>query len=147
MTRRDVILMMVGVVVIPVLGCTPQDPSIAFDLDTCEFCRMTISDRRHGAAAHTSGGRVVRFDSIECLARWVRASADAPSTIWVVDAMASGTLVALEAAVIRRTARSPMAARSGSGPSDGFVAMARSRAPAASEGVSVPWDQVLREAE
>ncbi len=145
MRRRDVIMMMVGVMAIPALGCMPHDPSIAFDLDTCEFCRMTISDRRHGAAAQTSGGRVVRFDSIECLARWVHASADAPSKIWVVDAMAPGTMVALEAAVIRRTAGSPMAARSASGAPVGFIAMARTRIPEVRDGEIVPWEQVLRE--
>lgn len=145
MTRRDVILMAVGVVAIPVLGCAQEDPSIAFDLVTCEFCRMTISDRRHGAVARTSGGRMARFDSIECLARWVRASTDAPTKIWVVDAMAPGTVVALEAAVILRTARSPMAARAGGGTPDGFIAMARSRAPAVPDGEIVPWDQVRRE--
>lgn len=145
MRRRDVILMMMGVVVTPALGCTPHDPSIAFDLDTCEFCRMTISDRRYGAAARTTGGRVVRFDSIECLARWVNSSADAPSKIWVVDAMAPGTMVALEAAVIRRTAGSPMAARSASGAPVGLIAVARTRIPEVRDGKIVPWEHVLRE--
>ena len=43
-------------------------------IDTCAYCRMTISDERFGGQFVTSKGKVHVFDSIECLAAFYLAN-------------------------------------------------------------------------
>jgi hypothetical protein len=74
-------------------GCGTSAPQIAFDLDECRFCRMIISDERFAAAATTSGGRTVRFDSIECLAGWAVAEDEPPRALWVTNRQQPRTLI------------------------------------------------------
>ncbi|HRP07090.1 MAG TPA: nitrous oxide reductase accessory protein NosL [Gemmatimonadales bacterium] len=87
-----------------------QAPEIALDIDECRFCRMIISDARFAAAAETTTGRTVRFDSIECLAGWVLAEEQPPRAVWVTDADEPGRLIpAGEARFNRdRSTSSPM---------------------------------------
>lgn len=74
-------------------GCVAGVPSIALGLDECHYCRMTISDARFAAAAHTATGRTVRFDSVECLTAWTLEQEDGPPEIWVTDHDRPGTLI------------------------------------------------------
>lgn len=74
-------------------GCGTGVPAIALDLDSCEFCRMTISDARYAAAATTATGRTVRFDSIECLTGWVLEQEHPPRRAWVTDYDRPGVLI------------------------------------------------------
>src|SRR5690606_31303153 len=54
------------VAVVAVGGCTPAGPrEIAYGDESCGFCRMTITDPRHGAQVRTAHGRVQAFDAIE----------------------------------------------------------------------------------
>ena len=144
MNRRTMITIMATAFFMPSAACGNRHPSIAFDIDSCEYCRMTISDRRHGAAARTGTGRIVRFDSIECLARWSR-SEGAAKAMWVVDASNPGTLISLEAAEIRRAASSPMRLRTDSDDSGGLVAVSRSADTSDWPGGVVTWADVLGE--
>ena len=58
---------------------------------------MTISDARFGGEAVLPTGRVKKFDSVECLLGWARAtSAVARGTIYVIDLQHPGTFVAVE---------------------------------------------------
>lgn len=126
MNRRDAVTVLLAVL-LPLPACAQGAPEIRFDLDSCEHCRMTISDRRYAAAATTAGGRTVRFDSIECLAAWVAKAPEAPKALWVTDAMAPGTLVPLATVRFHRGApgSSPMGM--------GFIAVGAERG-------STPWD-------
>lgn len=123
-----------------VVGCGSGSPAIAWNADACDFCRMTISDRRYAAAATTATGRTVRFDAIECLAGWVIAQPKGPRAIWVTDAEVPGTLVPVGDARFFRTAagRSPMG--------KGFIAVAATgdlQMMAAKYGEGpLTWDQV-----
>ncbi len=117
MTRRE--LMAVGMLVAGGLtGCGGGPPQIAWNSDACDFCRMTISERRFAAAAITSTGRTVRFDAIECLAGWVMAQPQGPTAIWVTDAERPGTLIPVDNARFFRavSGHSPMG--------KGFIAVA-----------------------
>lgn len=140
MTRREAIAILASLAVAPVSACQPRTPSIAFDRDGCAFCRMTISDRRFGAVARGSGGRLERFDSIECLVRWLAGGAGEAPAIWLVDATAPGTLIPLADAVIRRTMTSPMGRRGA-----GFAASQRNASRAGLAGEVVTWTDVRRE--
>lgn len=135
MTRRELLLAGCSVLV-AVVGCAPSVPQILWDADACDYCRMTVSDRRFGAAAITSGGRTVHFDSIECLAAWVDAQPEAPRALWLSDATAPGVLHPLSELRFHRTAvgRSPMG--------KGFVAVGRTAKSTAWDGPTLTWDEV-----
>jgi copper chaperone NosL len=121
-------------------ACRGGPPSIAWNGDACDFCRMTISDRRYAAAATTATGRTVRFDAVECLAGWTITQPKPPRQIWVTDAERPGTLIAVDDARFFRASsgRSPMG--------KGFIAVAAttdSAMMAAKYGAGpFTWDQV-----
>ncbi len=47
-------------------GCNPESKPIAYGEDKCEFCRMSIVDRRFGGEIVTAKGKVFKFDAVEC---------------------------------------------------------------------------------
>jgi copper chaperone NosL len=130
------LLLLLGALV----ACGGGPPAIAYDSDNCDFCRMTISDRRFATAATTATGRTVHFDAVECLAGWVAAQDEAPRAVWVTDASHPGTLIPVADAEFYRASagRSPMG--------NGYVALARSadRSAAGLEAAEGPftWQQV-----
>jgi copper chaperone NosL len=65
----------------------PEPRPISYGADACESCLMGIADEGHGAEMVSRTGKAYTFDSIECLAAWLR-SMDDPSTVysvWVTD--------------------------------------------------------------
>ena len=98
-------------------ACAPRGPApIAYDADACDYCRMTISDRRFGAEIVTNKGRTLTFDSIECLADYVAANEarGIVRSVWVSDYAHPGTLVPAEGARFLR-ARGPAGSPMGKG--------------------------------
>ena len=85
-------------------ACAPAGPRpIAYDEESCGYCRMTISDPRFGAEVRTSTGKVHIFDSIECLAAYVRAADESRlQGVWVSDYERPGTFVAADSATFWR---------------------------------------------
>ena len=84
-----------AVVMLVTVACRPAGPRpIALNEDACNYCRMTISDARFGGEVVTRTGKVFTFDSVECLASWVRA-ADAATIagIYVIDLQHPGSFV------------------------------------------------------
>ena len=124
------------IAVLGMISCAPATPSIAWDIDNCDFCRMTVSDQRFGAAAITSGGRTLHFDSIECLAAWTDAQPQPPRELWIADASAPGTLRAVAALRFHR-------AKAGTTPmGKGFVAVAKAAGRTDWDGPTLTWDEV-----
>ena len=128
------------VAVVAVGGCTPAGPrEIAYGDESCGFCRMTITDPRHGAQVRTAHGRVQAFDAIECAASFVRALPEGELRgVWVSDHNAPGSFVAVESASFWRTtgASTPMGS--------GLVATADDRPPAGLvvDGPTLRWADV-----
>lgn len=127
MNRRELLILVGGAALAHLVGCGSGTPSIAWDIDSCEHCRMTISDRRFGAAAITSGGRTARFDSLECLASWLARAGEDFRSLWGIDAAEPGTILPLSELRFHRVTdgSSPMGM--------GFIAVAATHA-------STPWD-------
>lgn len=95
------------------LACSAPGPrAIVLHQDACNYCRMTISDARFGGEVVTSTGKVLTFDSLECLASFVRlANAETIDSVYTMDAQHPGTLVNVRSAGFLRDAiamRSPM---------------------------------------
>ncbi len=57
--------------VLLMLSCTPEQKSIEYGSDRCEFCKMTVVDRQHAAEVVTSKGKVYVFDAIECMVNYI----------------------------------------------------------------------------
>lgn len=76
-------------------ACGVHEPEpITLNEDQCDYCRMTISDSRFGGEAVLATGRVKKFDSVECLVDWARATpADGRRALYVIDLQHPGTFV------------------------------------------------------
>ncbi|MCP4007726.1 MAG: protein NosL [bacterium] len=85
------------------LLCACSEPStgptpIRWDRDTCERCRMTISDPRFAAQIRLSdSGQVRDFDDLGCAVLWLDESEARYSEIWIRDHRTSVWLDARQA--------------------------------------------------
>lgn len=125
------------------LACgRPAPRPIVLNEDACAYCRMTISDPRFGGEVVTRTGRVETFDSLECMASWVRrADSSAIAGIYAIDLDRPGTFVDVQDAGFLRglSIRGPMG-----------HALAAFASPAAAEqrvralgGTVVTWTDIL----
>ncbi len=102
-------------------GDPAQGPGeITFDRDTCDHCRMLISDPLFAAQVRTEDGKLHRFDDPGCAVLWLDADpARRAREVWV-QAVDTKTWVAAEEARFADVKASPMgygfAARSGADP-------------------------------
>lgn len=53
-------------------ACSTGPEPIAYGHDGCAYCEMTIMDHRYGTELVTSKGKIYKFDSIECLVRYIK---------------------------------------------------------------------------
>lgn len=86
-------------------ACAPAGPpALAYGDALCDYCRMTIVDQRYGTQLVLSTGKTRRFDSIECLASYSLALADAGTirAIWVSDFDRPGTFLPADSAYFGR---------------------------------------------
>ncbi len=135
MTRREAVTVLLAALVGGALpACAGGIPVLHYDRDTCAHCRMTLSDRRFGAAARLPSGQILRFDTIDCLLAWQAGALDAPVEIWLVDALTPGTLRPLGSVAIHRdtTLTSPMG--------QGYLAVDTSHADSPWTGATIPWE-------
>lgn len=57
-------------------ACDIQPEPINYGHDSCAFCSMVIMDERYGSEAVTEKGRILKFDSIECLVKQLKHKTD-----------------------------------------------------------------------
>ena len=128
-------------------GCEPAPVPIVYGEDLCEHCHMVIADRRFGAELVTSTGRVLKFDSVECLAAHVARLADGGGihSLWVTAFRQPGELIPVGEALFVQSPslRSPMGAGLGA-----FGASADTPEALVSElgGAVLDWAQVVERA-
>ncbi|MBM3435098.1 MAG: hypothetical protein FJY07_02645 [Bacteroidetes bacterium] len=54
------------------ISCSVEPEPIAYGTDGCFYCEMTIMDSRYGTEMVSSKGKVYKFDSVECLVRFLK---------------------------------------------------------------------------
>ena len=93
-----------------IVGCTPSPRPLNVGGDQCKHCLMTVSDERYGAEIVLTTGKVLTFDSVECLASYLLDNSVEMHSLWVVDyAQPDSLLPVKEAAFLHSDAlRSPM---------------------------------------
>lgn len=121
-------------------GCQKEPRPIQLGVDSCTFCRMTVGDPRFAAEFVTKKGKVLAFDSIECLAAFA-VSGENPGTPWVTNFNDPGEwLMADRAFYVRSPAlRSPM----GLNVSAYKNRAAFEKAKSDTNGQELRWDDVL----
>jgi copper chaperone NosL len=90
-------------------ACGTADPHMAYDgSESCDFCRMAITDARFGAQLVTTTGKTYRFDSVECLASYYAQTREGGTvrSLWVSNFANPGSFVPAEDARFVR-ARGP----------------------------------------
>jgi copper chaperone NosL len=55
-------------------SCSTGPKPIQFGQDGCDFCKMTIFDRRFGGEIITTKGKVYKFDDIHCISSFLRSN-------------------------------------------------------------------------
>ena len=121
-------------------GCQAEPRPVQLGVDSCTFCRMTVGDPRFAAEFVTKKGKVLTFDSIECLAAFAVADEDA-GTPWVTNFNDPGEWLKADRAFFVRSpaVRSPM----GLNVSAYKTRAAFEKAKSDSNGQELRWDDVL----
>jgi copper chaperone NosL len=138
-------LLLAAAVAIAGAGCQRRDgpEPIAFDRESCAYCRMLISDPAFAAQLRTEAGEVLDFDDPGCLMRYRQEHAPRARAVWYHHLREQRWLREAEAGFVP-VARTPMGW--GLGAVDAGSAGARSladaeaivRARAAGHAESVP---------
>lgn len=96
MGRLLISLFLLLAVSLPALaGCGKKGPeAISFGSDNCAGCGMVASDARYGAELISRKGKILKFDSVECLAGFLdkKGTGAEPGSLWVED-FAHGQLI------------------------------------------------------
>lgn len=84
-------------------ACTSKPVPLEVGVDTCETCRMTITDNRFGGETIMDKGKIFKFDSLPCLAKFNSANHAHIKSIFVADFLSPGKLVELKDAYFMRS--------------------------------------------
>lgn len=71
-----------------IVGCGSQDtgaPRIRYGEETCDRCRMIISEKRFAAAYRTESGAVRKFDDLGCAALHRKEQEETVTQFWGYD--------------------------------------------------------------
>ncbi len=75
-------------------ACSHEPDALQYGRDSCEFCKMTIMDQKFGAELINKNGKKLKFDSGECMLRFLSSDHSfTPEVILVGDYAAPGTLI------------------------------------------------------
>ena len=79
-------------------ACNNTEPKpIKLNSDSCEFCKMTISNGKFGAEVITQKGRHYKFDDMSCMLQYVKGNPQVKySSFFVNDYLQDNTLIPAE---------------------------------------------------
>lgn len=67
--------LMVFLGIILLMSCTIEPEAINYGKDNCQFCKMTIMDKKYGCEVVTQKGKVFKFDDVSCMIKYINISA------------------------------------------------------------------------
>lgn len=138
---KTIHLIMILILSYTLTGCAQEPEPIAYGEDHCHFCSMRIMDPRFGSEAVTDKGRVYKFDSSECLLRYLNKTEQAHAHLLVTNYQQPQTfLEAVKAAyVISEHMPSPMGGDLNAFDSESSA----TRALDSREGQIVNWEELV----
>lgn len=125
-------------------GCSTGPQPIEFGKDACDFCKMIIADAHFGAELITEKGKVYKFDSGECLVRYLRQKTVDQSRqqgILVVDHAQPGKLIDVKKALFLQSEHLPSPMGANLSAYGSVETMNQSRNGA--DGETWTWEQVM----
>ena len=80
------------------ISCVSNEPNpIKLNVDSCEFCKMTISNGKFGAELLTKKGRYYKFDDLSCMLLYAKENANVQvQSFFVNDYAKDNTLIPAE---------------------------------------------------
>ncbi len=99
--RAVAIIATVGALATNAAACSPPGPrALVAGVDACESCLMPVANDGHGAEVVTETGRILTFDSIECLVGWLQREGDGTPvrSAWVTDLEEPGSWIVADEA-------------------------------------------------
>ncbi|MBI4397946.1 MAG: nitrous oxide reductase accessory protein NosL [Candidatus Omnitrophica bacterium] len=68
-------------------GCLSEsrEPRVLYGKDTCQVCRMIISEERFTTAIKNESRTLYKFDGIGCLIKFIKENPTAGRQVWVHD--------------------------------------------------------------
>lgn len=105
------------------MSCSIDPTPIAYGNDECKFCMMKIMDERFGAEVVTEKGKIFKFDSIECMMRFLNETPGKNNHVLVTHVNAPNMLqdAATSHYVICKHIPSPMGGNLSSYPNKDFA--------------------------
>lgn len=93
-------------------SCNSNEPKpLKLNSDSCDNCKMTISNGKFGAELITEKGRMYKFDDIHCMVHFAKSETSVPAKLFFVnDYLQDNTLIPAEKALYLKggTISSPM---------------------------------------
>lgn len=98
----------VGMLLLLMASCEPKPQPINYGNEACEYCRMSIVDKRYAAQLVSDKGKAYSFDAIECMLHFKK---EHPEHQWhfelVSDYSDPGKLIPANESVILRSKQLP----------------------------------------
>lgn len=81
-----------------IISCVSNEPKpIKLNVDSCEFCKMTISNGKFGAELLTKKGRYYKFDDLSCMMHFTKENTNVQvQSFFVNDYAKDNTLIPAE---------------------------------------------------
>jgi len=110
---KSILIFLVTVALISI-SCSPEPQPINFGEDECVLCKMIVAQEPWGAEIVTTKSRTVKFDAVECMAKYINdgyINSEDVHSCWVIDYGQPGELINADDALFlrSRTLPSPMA--------------------------------------
>ncbi len=106
-------LLLIGLMTTMLSSCNTGPMAIRIGKDNCDYCKMTISDKRFGAEVVTKKSKVYKFDDEHCIVAFLnedKISKDEIAEIYFVDFTSPHDLINVKESVFLQSPnfRSPM---------------------------------------
>lgn len=68
LTKVAAVFVLMGII----SSCSQSPVPLQYGKDVCDFCKMTLVDKRFGGEAITKKGKIYRFDAVECMVHFIQ---------------------------------------------------------------------------
>ncbi|MFN8291081.1 MAG: nitrous oxide reductase accessory protein NosL [Chitinophagaceae bacterium] len=111
--RPSALILASGAFLFMLSSCKSGTEPIVVGKDQCHYCKMTVSDKRFGAEAISSKGKVSKFDDVKCLLLYLEAGSGTTAkgqTIYFTNFSGAHELIPSGKALLMKSdqLRSPM---------------------------------------
>ncbi|MDI9256258.1 nitrous oxide reductase accessory protein NosL [Flavobacterium sedimenticola] len=88
------------ITLLTLISCGSNEPKpIKLNIDSCDFCKMTIANGKFGAELITQKGRYYKFDDLACMVQFAKSNTVVPyQSFFVNDYLKDNTLISVESA-------------------------------------------------